>query len=168
MSFQKRKQTKDKKDLALCSYCLREHPPTASFSQWAVSNIHHTTNYSSSIKWFNHSVLVIMQNWQKIFLLFPEIADIPLGELNKDTVLRGMLRNLTNENNRQQKSAHVQRKVLQTLSLYFQKFPSRMVNKVLMYFLMCFSHGVMCFSSIFVDVVSLSTKIWIIKWDMYI
>lgn len=146
VSFQKRKQTKDKNVLAFCSYCMHEHPPTVSFSQWTGSNIHHITNYCSSIKWFNHSVLVIMQNWQKIFLLFSEIANTPLGELNKGMVLRGMLRNLTNENNRQQKSAHVQRTVLQALPLYFQKLPSPMINKILMYFLMYFSYGMMCFS----------------------
>lgn len=113
VSFRGVTQTKTK-DLVHCSYCLLEHPPTVSFSQWTGPNMHHITNYRASIKWFNHSVLVIMQNWQKVFLLLLEIADTPLGELNKDTVLRGMLRNLTNENIRQQKSAHVQRKVTTT------------------------------------------------------
>lgn len=123
VSFQKRKQTKDKKDLALCSYCLHEHPPAVSFSQWTGSDIHHITNYSSSIKWFNHSVLVIMQNWQKIFLLLPEIANIPLGELNQDTVLRGMLRNLTNENNRQQKVSTCSKDSTTSSVTIFSKIP---------------------------------------------
>lgn len=113
VSFRDIKQTKTK-DLVHCSYHLLEHPPTVSFSQKTGPNMHYITNYRASIKWFNHSVLVIMQNWWKVFLLLPEIADIPLGELNKDTVLRGTLRNLTNENIRQQKSAHVERKVTTT------------------------------------------------------
>lgn len=81
----------------------------------------------------------------KVFLRLPEIADIPLGELNKDTVLRGTLRNLTNENIRQQKSAHVQRKVTTTSVTAFSKNLGWLI-KCSRIFLMCFSHDMMDFS----------------------
>lgn len=133
--------TKDRKDLVLCSYCLHEHPPAVTSAE---SNMHHITKYRASIKWFNHSVLVIMQNWQKIFHLLPEIAEIPLEELNKDTIKR----NVKQPDKWEQQTAKVSTCSKESdYNLCHWIFKNALLRWLInTYFLMCFFHDMMYFS----------------------
>lgn len=111
--------------------------------QWIGSNMPHIMNLRASIKWFSHSVLVIMQNWQKVFFLLPEIADTPLGELNKDTVKR----NIRKPDKWEQQTAEVstcsKESYYNLCHCIFKKSPSWMISTMLTYFLMYFAHDVM-------------------------